>query len=152
MPQHHVISWHYYFTRQDQIIAQTTHCYKGQKESEISIKWAHSLTSVFLGHALVTEEELSKKISWPWHSFQLGPLAIVLLFRVWFPSVPHAVTLCNDSRTTVTTQRDVLDRMDSGEDLEWERGNQNRGQWRGKESKPEPEPKKFKIRWRGKNR
>lgn len=152
MPRHHVISWYYYFIRQDQDIAPTTHCYEGHIERKILITWDHRLTSVFLGRALVTEEELGKTISWPWHSFQLGPLAILLLFRVWFPSVPHAVVLCNDSRTTVTTYRDGLERMDSGEGSEWERGNQNRGQWRGKESKPEPEPKTLRIRLRGKKK
>lgn len=110
MPQHHVISWHYYyyFICPDQYIAQSTRCVTEHKECEISIKWDHPRTSVFLGCALVTEEELGKKISWPWHSFQLGPLAILLLFRVWFPSDPHAVVLCNDSKTTVTTHRKTV--------------------------------------------
>lgn len=46
--------------------------------------------------------------------------------------------------------KDGLDRMDSGEDSEWERGNRNRGQWRGKGSEPDTKTKKLKIQLRGK--
>lgn len=145
MPQYHAISWHYYFTSQNLDIVQTSHCCKGHKECEISTNWDHPLTSVFLGRALVIEEELGKKISWPWHSFQLGPLAMLLL-RVWFPSLPHAVVLCNDSTTTVTTQQRQF-----GQDGLWrglamrKRKSEQRSVMREKKSKPDTKPKKLKI-------